>query len=212
MNSKAGLEILRRFMIDFSYKKENDNISIGIKTDSTEVGTLFRITTCLYALKMDIISGEILTIEENGKYYTLDTFLIHSEDENANAAFQLGVLMDSVFSTQEDIAKLLENYHLTEPPVELFFKENPEFIFTDDEESGTTCFYLESGSGRGLLYHITRILMNNHVDVIAGKIETDSLLGRAKDTFYLKDRNGKPFGNSELVEKLRREILKPVKS
>lgn len=199
-------------MIDFSYKKDNDLISIGIKTDTTEVGTLFRITTCLYALKMDIISGEIQTIEENGKYYTLDTFLIRSEDENASSAFQLGVLMDSVFSKQEDIAKLLENFHLTEPPLDMFFRENPEFIFTDDEDSGTTCFYLESGSGRGLLYHITRILMNNHIDVIAGKIETDDLLGRAKDTFYLKDEHGKPFGNLELVEKLRKEILKPANS
>jgi UTP:GlnB (protein PII) uridylyltransferase len=198
-------------MIDFSYRKENDLISIGIKTDATEVGTLFRITTCLYALKMDIISGEILTIEENGKDYTLDSFLIRSEEENSNSAFQLGVLMDSVFSKQEDIAKLLENYNLTEPPLDRFFKEKPEFIFTDDPESGTTCFYLESGSGRGLLYHITRILMNNNVNVISGKIETDGLLGRAKDTFYLKDANGKPFGSTHLVEKLRTEILRPVK-
>jgi UTP:GlnB (protein PII) uridylyltransferase len=198
-------------MIDFSYKKQNDLISLLIKTDSTEVGTLYRITACLYALKLDIISGEIQTIEENGKHYTLDSFLIQSEDENTQAAFQLGVLMDMVFSKQEDINKLLESFHLVEPPTEVFFRENPEFIFTDDPESKSTCFYLESGSGRGLLYHITRILMKHGVDIQAGKIETDTELGRAKDTFYLRDNQGKSFGNTPLVETLRKEILRPAK-
>ncbi|WCL49808.1 hypothetical protein [Leptospira sp. GIMC2001] len=199
-------------MIDFSYKKENDCISISIRTDTTEIGTLFRITACLYALKMDIISGEILTITENGKEYTLDTFLIRSEDENADSAFQLGVLMDTVFSKHEDMESLLSSYEITEPPLDIFFKENPEFIFTDDPESDSTCFYLESGTGRGLLYHITKVLMNNEVNVLAGNIETDSTEGRARDTFYLKDKEGKPFGSSPLVDKLRKEILKPKES
>lgn len=195
-------------MIDFSYKKENDCISITIRTDATEVGTLFRITACLYALKMDIIEGEILTIQDGGKQFSQDTFLIRSEDENSQSHFQLGVLMDTVFSKHEDIMQLLERYNLQEPATEVFFRESPEFIFTDDLDSGTTCFYLESGAGRGLLYHITRILMQNGINILSGKIETDLESGRAHDTFYLLDSAGQPFGTTPLVAKLRSEILK----
>lgn len=195
-------------MVDFSYKKNGEIISLRIQTSETEVGTLFRIVACLYALKMDILSGEIETIEENGKNYTLDNFTVRSDDDSADSSFQLGVLMDSAFSKTKDIAELLEDYNLGEPDSKLFFKGNFEFIFTDDIESNTTCFYMESINAKGLLYHITRILMKNRINIVSAKIETNPETNMAMDRFYIRDSKNRPVSqNKELIAKIKEEIL-----
>lgn len=200
-------------MIDFTYKKEGDLVALSIRTEATEVGTLYRIIACLYALKMDIISGEIATIEENGKLFTLDHFRVQSEDENQDPAFQLGVLMDTVFTRFDDVDILLKEYNPGEPSPEQFFRENFEFIFTDDPETRTTCFYMESDSGRGLLYHITRVLMKNGINILSAKIETDPETSRARDSFYLVDKNNNPLEpNGNLTEKIKREIYPNTES
>lgn len=194
-------------MIDFSYKKEEENIHLSIRTDSTKVGTLFRIIACLYALKMDILSGEVQTIEENGQMFTLDHFTVRSYHENSDSAFQLGVLMDTAFSKYEDASRILEEYNLGEPDSKLFFKDNFEFIFTDDPDSHTTCFYMESKNARGLLYHITRILMKNNINIISAKVETDPVSNLAMDRFYIRDSENRPVSqNQELIDKIKREI------
>jgi UTP:GlnB (protein PII) uridylyltransferase len=194
-------------MIDFSYKKDADLIELSIRTDATKIGTLFRIVACLFVLKMDILSGEVQTIEEGGILYTLDNFTVRSLDENADSAFQLGVLMDTAFSKYEDATKLLEEYNLGEPDPKLFFKDNFEFIFTDDPETNTTCFYMESKNARGLLYHITRILMKNQINIISAKVETNSESNLAMDRFYIRDSENRPVSqNRELIEKIKREI------
>jgi len=196
-------------MVDFSYKKEGNLISLTIRTDSTEIGTLFRIIACLYVLKMDILSGEVQTLEENGKSYTYDRFLVKSLSPENDSAFELGVLMDSLFTRYEDIHKILKSYDLRDPDPQIFFEGNFEFIFMDDPQTSTTCFYMESRNARGLLYHVTRILMKNKIDIVSAKIETDSVANLAMDRFYIRDENGQPLSrNPELIETIKTEILK----
>ncbi len=198
-------------MLEFQYKREKSNILISLKTDSTQFGTFHRIATIIYALKLDILSGELGTVFENGHHYTVDSFLLQADENNlSNAAFQLGVMMDSLFSKNAKFEEILSKLQIQEPAVATFFKESPEFIFTDLSEKGETCLYLESSSGRGLLYYVSRILMENKIDIISATIETDPKSGRAKDSFYLKTSDGLMFASSPLAEKIRNQILAPI--
>jgi len=198
-------------LLEFQYKREKSNILISLKTDSTQFGTFHRIATIIYALKLDILSGELGTVFENGHHYTVDSFLLQADENNlSNAAFQLGVMMDSLFSKNAKFEEILSKLQIQEPAVATFFKESPEFIFTDLSEKGETCLYLESSSGRGLLYYVSRILMENKIDIISATIETDPKSGRAKDSFYLKTSDGLMFASSPLAEKIRNQILAPI--
>lgn len=198
-------------MIEFQYKKENDNILISLKTDTTQVGTFHRIATIIYALKLDIVSGELKTIQEKGTEYTVDSFILTTEGgDSTQAAFQLGMMMDSIFSKNAKFEEILEKLQIQEPAIGTFFRENPEFIFSDLPERHQTCLYLESSSGRGLLYYVSRILMLNGINIQSATIETDAKTGRAKDSFYCTDAQGKMFAGSLLSEKIRREILAPL--
>ncbi|TGN20376.1 hypothetical protein [Leptospira idonii] len=200
-------------MIQFQYKREKNNILISLKTDSTQFGTFHRIATIIYALKLDILSGELGTVEEDGVQYTVDSFILQADENNATqAAFQLGVMMDSLFSQNAKFEEVLSKLQIQEPAVATFFKESPEFIFTDLPEKGQTCLYLESSAGRGLLYYVSRILMENQVNILTATIETDPKSGRAKDSFYLTSADGAMFASTSLAEKIRGEILAPIKT
>lgn len=195
-------------MIDFSYKREGEKISLTLKLDTTKIGTFYRLTAILYALGLDILSGKIETIRDGDNTYSLDTLDVKSESTDANQlAAQLAILMDSVFSQNVSLEELLAKYRITYPKISKFFQEDVEFIFEDDKEKQMTCFYLEAGSGRGLLYHISRVLSENSINIVSGMIETDEVNGRAKDTFYLTDKNGKMFGGTQLAEELHQKIV-----
>ncbi|MCZ8154700.1 MAG: hypothetical protein O9264_01165 [Leptospira sp.] len=200
-------------MLEFQYKREKDNILISLKTDSTQFGTFHRIATIIYALKLDILSGELGTVEEEGVRFTVDSFLLQTEDNNVTqASFQLGVMMDSLFSKNAKFEEILSKLQIQEPAVSTFFKENPEFIFSDISEKGETCLYLESSAGRGLLYYVSRILMENEININSAIIETDPKTGRAKDSFYLTTKEGAMFASTALAEKIRNQILAPIQS
>lgn len=111
-------------MIQFQYKREKNNILISLKTDSTQYGTFHRIATIIYALKLDILSGELGTIEENGTQFTVDSFILQAEDNNTTqAAFQLGVMMDSLFSQNAKFEEILEKLQIPEPAIGTFSKK-----------------------------------------------------------------------------------------
>lgn len=66
-------------MIDFHYKTLDDEILVTLKTDVTEIGTFHRMASVIFLLGWDIISGEILTVTENGIEYAIDTLRLKSE-------------------------------------------------------------------------------------------------------------------------------------
>ncbi len=198
-------------MIEFQYKTLDTEILVTLKTNITEIGTFHRMATVIYALGWDIISGEIQTVQENGVEYAIDTLRLKSwEDQNSKKAVEIGILMDSIFSKKSSPSDTLANHKFKNPYPKDFFKEKAELIFEDDLIKQQTCFYIEADSGRGLLYYLTKVLSDNQINIISGKIETDKITGRAKDTFYLVDHEGKMFGSTIKADELRLQILKPL--
>ncbi len=198
-------------MIEFQYKTLDEEILVTLKTNITEIGTFHRMATVVYTLGWDILSGEISTIIENGTEFAIDTLKLKSTSgTNSKKAVEIGILMDSVFSKKNNLEEFLSKYEFKQPFVKDFFREKAELIFEDDENLKQTCFYIEADSGRGLLYHLTKVLAENQINIISGKIETDKLTARAKDTFYLLDDKGFMFGKTSKADEIRKQILKPL--
>ena len=175
-------------MIDFQYKTLDDEILVTLKTDVTEIGTFHRMASVIYLLGWDIISGEILTVSENGIEYAIDTLRLKSETNLGNKkAVEIGLMMDTIFSKRKGLDELFQNHEYKPPFVKNFFRERAELIFQDEPVKNQTCFYIEADSGRGLLYHVTKVLLENKINILSGTIETDKITQRANDTFYLVD-------------------------
>lgn len=196
-------------MIDFSYSLNPDNtIKLTLKTKSTEIGTLNRMVTVIYSLDWDILEGDIHTIIENNQSYSYDLFLIRSETKNPmQKAVELGILMESVFSQKTSLAEIMKNQN-KKLEIKKFFDNRAELIFEDDPSKNVTTFYIEANSAKGLLYHITKVLMEHRINIIEAIIRTDKVTNLAMDTFYLQDENGNMFGNTEKAIQVRDALLK----
>ncbi|MEM7179287.1 MAG: hypothetical protein AAF518_00120 [Spirochaetota bacterium] len=194
-------------MIQFQYKKDkDDSFIITLKTEVTEIGTFHRMASVIFELGWDIISGEINTIMENEKEYSYNVLRIQLPgSDNARNAMEIGIMLDSIFSGSPEKPPLPQK-SVSKKPI-FFFREQPELIFQDDMSKDCTVFYIEADSGRGLLYHLSAVLLKYEINIIRAYIETDAVTSRAKDTFYLQDRQGKMFGKQEIVKTIRKEIL-----
>ena len=163
-------------MIDFQYKTLDDEILVTLKTDVTEIGTFHRMASIIYLLGWDIISGEILTVNQDGIDYAIDTLRLKSDTNPASKkAVEIGLMMDIIFSKRKGLEELFQNYEYKPPIIKNFFRERAELIFQDEPERNQTCFYIEADSGRGLLYHVTKVLLENQINIISGSIDTDKL-------------------------------------
>lgn len=197
-------------MIDFHYSLNADNtIQLYLKTKATEIGTLNRMVSVIYSLDWDILEGEIRTIVENNTSYSYDFFLIQTETKKPiEKAMELGILMESVFSQKTSLNEILKTQN-KKLQVKKFFENRAELIFQDEVDKNVTTFYIEANSAKGLLYHITRVLMNHRINIIEGIIKTDRPTNLAMDTFYLQDETGSMFGNTEKALQLKEDLLKP---
>jgi UTP:GlnB (protein PII) uridylyltransferase len=197
-------------MIEFNYSLSGDEITITLKTDSTEIGTFHRMATVIYCLDWDILSGDIRTLEENGVKYSFDMLKLKTETKNAGSkALELGILMDTVFSGKSDLSNILKERNIQPLETRKFFKHRAELVFEDDRDKGATVFYIEAESGKGLLYHVTKVLVDHKIDILNATIETDPNTGVAQDTFYLLDEEGNLFGRTPKAEAIKESILKP---
>ena len=194
-------------MIQFQYKKDkDDSFIITLKTEVTAIGTFHRMASVIFDLGWDIISGEINTIMENNNEYSYNVLRIQLPgSDNARNAMEIGIMLDSIFSHNQE-KPLLPPRENTKKAI-FFFREQPELIFQDDMSKDCTVFYIEADSGRGLLYHLSAVLLKYEINIIRASIETDAITERAKDTFYLQDKYGKMFGKQEIVKTIRKEIL-----
>lgn len=197
-------------MIDFNYSLNPDGtIKLALKTKSTEIGTLNRMVTVIYSLDWDILEGDIRTITENGESYSYDLFWIRTDTKNPmQKAVELGILMESVFSQKISLSEILKN-EKKKIEVKKFFDNRAELVFEDDPQKNVTTFYIEANSAKGLLYHITRVLMEHRINIIEAIIRTDKATNLAMDTFYLQDENGAMFGTTQKAIQVRDALLKP---
>lgn len=191
-------------MIQFEcYPQSNKNIFLKILTDHTEEGTLYRLATAIFCLDLDIFSGEIKTISQDGQFFSEDTFILRSSSENYKMndfAYRLGYLMESLLNREQEPNEILKNITQRTPPtLEEIFKSGFEYIIDEIPEKKQIYFYIEAIDRPGLLMMISKFLYEKHINIIEAKIET-TYNSIAQDVFYLeyKDENTKLILKNEL--------------
>ena len=198
-------------MVDFHYTTQGEDIILTLKTPITAIGTLHKMITVIYSLEWDILSGDIRTLVEDGREFSFDMLRIRKSSKKSKAsASELALLMDTVFSPENDLQDIVKKIESKRPEPKSYFRSRSELIFEDDIAKNATVFYIETENARGLLYYLTKVLRDYRIDIRDATIETDPYTQIAKDTFYLRDSSGNLFGKLPLAEEVRQKILKPL--
>jgi len=186
-------------MIQFSWTQlAPDKFRIEIKTPTVRIGTLHRLTAAIYVQGLDIESGDVYTIEEAGEFFSQDSFVIRVAEASKSsgglteATTRLGTLMETLLRGDSDPDDLLKQNKVQPPDTIKFFENPPEILFQDIPARKRTQFYIETSGRRGLLYHLTRILYRENINILQATIRTRPN-GMAEDTFYLQYEDG-PLG------------------
>ena len=135
-------------MIRFSYELlSDDRLQIKVQTPVTRVGTLNRLTAAIYVLGLNIVSGNVLTEEdEGGAPLTHDNFVLEFTDpENRNiheATTRLGVLMETILQENLEPRKLLAEHNVAAPDPGRLFAGHHRVQLEDLPELSITRFYL----------------------------------------------------------------------
>lgn len=198
-------------MINFSWTQEEDgSYRLSVRTPVTTSGTLYRLTAAIYMVGLDILSGDIRTVREGDIEYSEDIFLLMpdgstGQDLSGEISARLGILMESLLSENADPDRMLEENGIRVSPLITFFDNAPEIVFEDLPDKLETRFYIETVNRRGLLYHLTRILAREQINIVSGKVRT-SAQGRAEDLLHLQYR-GRALGE-ELAGKIETHIVR----
>ncbi|MCE9596781.1 MAG: hypothetical protein K8S54_02340 [Spirochaetia bacterium] len=194
-------------MISFSWTALSENIfEIRIKTPVTRIGTVYRLTAAIYILGLDIISGSVDTVHEDGEEFADDTFLLRpAADGETDFAFfsaRVGVLMETLIRNEKDPDDLLRERQLEPPNIHFLFDAQPNIQFRDLPEGNQTEFSITSQNRTGLLFHLTRIFAEEEISIIRGTIKSEH--DTAKDRFFVQ-QNGttiSPETRVRLVERI----------
>lgn len=178
-------------MIQFEcYPQSKTNLYLKILTDHTEEGTLYRLASAIFLLELDIYSGEINTIERNGKLFSEDIFILRNTNKNLNLElndfnYRLGYLMEILLSNQEKPEEILKkNITRNIPSIQEIFQSGFEYIIDELPEKKQIYFYFETLDRPGILLNISKFLYENNFNIAQAKIET-TIDQIAKDVFYL---------------------------
>lgn len=198
-------------MISFGWEQvSQDQFTVRIKTPVVRVGTLYRLTAAIYVLGLDIVSGIVDSVTEEGMLLSNDEFLLRFPDQKKDSGvlnesvMQLGVIMETLLGKEIDPDILLAERNIKPPEPILFFESQPDIVFQDHLSNQCTEFYIEVVDRRGLLFHLTRNLAKMNINILKADIRA-APGGMAEDTFYLQ-YNEKPLG-MELSKQIEHAIL-----
>ena len=196
-------------MINFSWTPVGpEQTLLEIRTPMVRVGTLYRLAAAIYCLDLDIYSGDVDTIEEEGETYSQDRFFLRpvegKERDSTEIYHSLGVLMETLMSDRIDPEKLLQQHNRSIPDPCYFMEETPELVFDTDPERQETRFYIETSGRTGLLIHLSRLFYLSDINIVTATIRTNNA-GRAQDQFHLQ-YNGKPLDEDQ-CRKIENRIL-----
>ncbi|MDI7209627.1 ACT domain-containing protein [Leptospira santarosai] len=195
-------------MIHFHYKENDGFYTVTLKTSETAPGTLHKMVKAMFFMGWEIVSGDIETIEEEGRFYSYDIFMLRSDETDSKIkASKLGVLMSSVFTDDFALEEMI--HHSSEVDLRNTYHLSPDskLEFENIELGTKTKFTLEAPDRKGLLYFVTGVLKENGINIHSATIRTDRTGNRAQDTFILSDTKGGGFAGSSLEDRVSRNIL-----
>ncbi len=177
---------------------------LEIRTPSVREGTLYRLSAAIYSLELDIYSGDIDTVEEDGELYSFDRFVLRTMvDGNAQKLSEigakLGMLMEALLSDAADPEALIRSAGKEIPRPDSFFEAGVEVLFDQNLEAGETTMYLEAPDRPGLLFTVANLLYRHDVNIVSATLRS-TYGGHARDLFHLQ-RQGQPLAD-DMINKL----------
>jgi UTP:GlnB (protein PII) uridylyltransferase len=164
---------------------------VQIQTPAIREGTLYRLTAAIYVSGLDIESGEILTVQDDGELYSADEFVLRYagpvEEAAGVIARDLGLLMETMLDSETDVAGIFSDRGVTPPDTLKYFDVPPEVLFENNEDE--TRFYIETENRTGLLHNLAALLARENINIVSGTIQTLPS-GRAEDNLYLQYQGG----------------------
>ncbi len=197
-------------MIKFAWEGlDPGRYRVQIQTPAVREGTLHRLTAAIFVSGLDIESGEILTVTEDGELYSADEFVLRYNGPPQNAleviARDLGLLMETLLDTATDVPAIFAARGVMPPDTLKYFEIAPDILFEDGENE--TRFYIEAENRTGLLFNLTALLVREDVNIVSGTIKTHPS-GRAEDNLFLQYR-GAPLG-PERSQRIAASIYRPT--
>lgn len=177
---------------------------LEIRTPSVREGTLYRLSAAIYSLELDIYSGDIDTVEEDGELYSFDRFVLRTMvDGNAQKLSEigakLGMLMEALLSDAADPEALIRSAGKEIPRPDSFFEAGVEVLFDQNLEAGETTMYLEAPDRPGLLFTVANLLYRHDVNIVSATLRS-TYGGHARDLFHLQCQ-GQPLAD-DMINKL----------
>ncbi|GIX43458.1 MAG: hypothetical protein KatS3mg129_3191 [Leptospiraceae bacterium] len=159
-------------------------------------------------LGLDIYSGEIKTTQKDNIDISEDTFILRYNEKIGSFndfSYQLGVLMESLLSQNQDPEKILNlNTKRKIPDLSEIIRNGFEYII-EEKEKNQIFFYFETLDRSGLLVSFAKFFYKNSINIIEAKIQTeyDNI---AKDSFILE------YDHQDSIKNLKKELEKYIEN
>jgi [protein-PII] uridylyltransferase len=199
-----------------NWHNEPDRGYNAVKVCTWDRGGLFtKIAGSFSATGLNILSAQIFTRTDG---IVLDEFFV-TDAKTGNLAErgqrdEFEKLLNKALTGEEvDFHALIGRHKITRPLYQAYTGEQmPTLIRFDNEASETrTLMEIETEDRVGLLYAISEILAEFHLDISAAKILTEK--GAAVDSFYVRELDGGKIMASErqaAIEKKLHEALREL--
>lgn len=177
---------------------------LELRTTAVKEGTLYRLSGAIYSLGLDIYSGDIDTVMEDGEALSSDRFVLRtmvdgSARKLSEIGLKLGMLMEAVLSDEQDAEELIRLNGKDVPSPEALLGSGLEVVFDGVPDRPETTMYLEAPDRPGLLFTVSRLLYRYEVNIVAATIRS-TYNGHARDLFHLQHR-GHAL-SSDIIERL----------
>lgn len=173
-------------------------------------GLIARLAGAFALVKMHVVAAKITTLP-NG--LAVDSFLLDglADDKIVQDSDEqrLKQTLDKALKGAVDLPKQIEA--LMKQPLgtkPLAMQITPKVVIDNEASRTRTVIEVTGGDRLGLLYHLTRTLAAQNLQIITARISTYG--EKAVDVFYVRDRFGHKITNLAHLETIKLELLKQL--
>jgi [protein-PII] uridylyltransferase len=177
-------------------------------------GLFTKIAGSFSSLGLNILSAQIFTRTDGivlDEFFVTDARSGSLADRDQRDEFEK-LLNKALMAEPVDFHALIARHRITRPLYQAYTGEQmPTLIRFDNEASETrTLIEIETEDRVGLLYAISEVLTDFHLDISAAKILTEK--GAAIDTFYIRELDGGKVLAPDRQKDIERELLAAIRA
>jgi [protein-PII] uridylyltransferase len=212
-------QIARHAMVVIRYADRNlmSTSFREMRGDFTEFILCTRDTHGLYAMVTGVLTASRFNILGSHVYTSRAGFAVEvyrlstpsgGREERELAWRELEDALEMVLNGDRDVADMIADRRPRRGRKQLPSRLAPSVFISNEESEFYTLVDVTANDRIGLLHDLTESISHHGFSVFISKAAT--ILDQVKDTFYLKDENGKKILDSEKLRKLHDDLLEAV--